>query len=630
MQAENKPQEAENKAVETENKPQEAENKAVETENKPQEAENKAVETENKEEKNVNEDEEKGWQSETTLYHFLIPVIIFAIALALLVYTMQDPASTVQRLEQEAQKEISAQNLEKATQCLKEILEKQPDHYSAHYQLIRLLLAQNKVDLAQYYLDLAIQMYGSLQELLELQASIYQFTNQLDSAEKIYLQLLEYYPNFIVAKADLFILYYQKCDWEKAKQYLVDLETNHRKELMNMSFIFPYTYRYWMMQGMYDKALTFIRWMFQQNLYDFSLHKNCIEVLSFRGELPLARSMYKEQLERSTFKSNDFYRLVYANTLSKKDKVAFLESQNAPDMNLIKELISALSDVGRYEEALKLCEGLQLDTPQDENQQSIWMEHLYYLTGNISNAQTLAESWQMLMDNTQHSRVLLDIALQQKDFEKAQSIFEDIFKKEKEKIKQWSLQVLAYRIAYEKGNFEEVYKIADQMLKESLPGTSVYQKAQLWLAHKEFVNESYEKAQSLFHEIANNAIVEPKLRCQAAIWEGISAYFFNKSHEAIFAQYASFPWENYLLQTEYSDMILMFAGKLEQEKMLEYTKNKMIANDIYYYLGLYQEMQGNLSQALSFYTQSLSSCLGNEFPYWEAQKAQKRIQGTLK
>ena len=638
MQAENNSATEENKSQEPENKIQEPENKAVEPENKPveenksQEPENKIQDNSNKEEKKANEDEEADWQSETTLYHFLIPIIIFAVALALLVYSMQDPASTVQRLEQEAQKEISANNFEKAIQCLKEILEKQPEHYSAHYQLIRLLLAQGQTELAQYYLDIAIQMYGGLQELLELQASIYQFTNQLDAAEKIYLQLLENYPNFIVAKADLFILYYQKYDWEKAKQYLVDLETNHRKELMNMSFIFPYTYRYWMINGTYDKALTYIRWMLQENQYSFSLNKNCIEVLSLRGELPLARNMYKEQMEKTTFKYAEFYALVYANALSKKDKVVFLEDQKAQDIELMlqKELISALSDVGRYEEALKICESLQLDSPEDENQQSLWMEHLYYLTGNISNAQTLAESWQMLMDNTQHSRVLLDIALQQKDFEKAQSIFEDIFKKEKDKIKQWNLQPIAYRIAYEKGNFEEVYKIAEQMTKEALPGTSAYQKAQLWFAHKEFVNESYEKAQSLFHEIANNAIVEPKLRCQAAIWEGISAYFFNKSHQAIFAQYASFPWENYLLETEYSDMILMFAGKLEQEKMLESTKNKLLANDIYYYLGLYQEMQGNLSQALSFYTQSLSSCLGNEFPYWEAQKAQKRIQGLLK
>lgn len=642
MQAENNSATGENKSQETENKIQESENKTVE-ENKPQEAENKPIEekksqeTEDKAQDNSNKEEKKDneetdWQSETTLYHFLIPIIIFAVALALLVYSMQDPASTVQRLEQEAQKEISAQNLEKAIQCLKEILEKQPENYSAHYQLIRLLLAQNQIELAQYYLDLAIQMYGSLQELLELQASIYQFTNQLDAAEKIYLQLLENYPNFIVAKADLFILYYQKYDWEKAKQYLVDLETNHRKELMNMSFIFPYTYRYWMINGIYDKALTYIRWMMQVNQYSFSLHKNCIEVLSLRGELPLARSMYKEQMEHSTFKSAEFYALVYANALSKKDKVAFLENQKAQDIELMlqKELIIALSDVGRYEEALKICESLQLDSPEDENQQSLWKEHLYYLTGNISNAQTLAESWMMLADNTQHSRVLLDIALQQKDFEKAQSIFEDILKKEKDKIKQWNLQTTAYRIAYEKGNFEEVYKIADQMIKEALPGTSAYQKAQLWLAHNEFVNKSYQKAQQLFHNIANNAIVEPKLRCQAAIWEGISAYFFNKSHQAIFAQYASFPWENYLLQTEYSDILSMFAGKLEQEKMLESTKDKLLANDIYYYLGLYQEMQGNLSQALSFYTQSLSSCLGNEFPYWEAQKAQKRIQGQLK
>ena len=195
----------------------------------------------NKPVENFQEEKEKNWQSETTLYHFLVPIIIFAVALAFLVYTMQDPATTVQRLEQEAQQNISQQNFEKAIECLKEILAQQPDNYSAHYQLIRLLLAQSQVEMAQYYLDIAVQTYGNLQELLELQASIYQFTNQLDEAEKIYLQLLEYYPNFIVAKADLFILEYQKYNWEKAKEYLVDLETNHRKELINMPFIFPYT-----------------------------------------------------------------------------------------------------------------------------------------------------------------------------------------------------------------------------------------------------------------------------------------------------------------------------------------------------------------------------------------------------
>jgi len=632
MQEENNTPVENNKPVEN-NTPVEN-NKPVENNtpenNKP--VENSTPVENNKPVENSQEEKEKNWQSETTIYHFLIPIIIFAVALAFLVYTMQDPATTVQRLEQEAQQNISQQNFEKAVECLKEILEKQPEHYSAHYQLIRLLLAQSQVEMAQYYLDIAVKTYGNLQELLELQASIYQFTNQLDVAEKIYLQLLEYYPNFIVAKADLFILEYQRHNWEKAKEYLVDLETNHRKELINMPFIFPYTYRYWMMQGDYKKALTYIRWMLQNNPYDFSLQKSCIEVLSFRGELPLARSMYKEQLERTTFKESIFYTLVYANTLANKDKVSFLESQDSPDIEIIvqKELINSLASVGRYEEALKLCESVQLDTPEDENQQSLWMEHLYYLTGNISNAQTLAESWMMLVDNTQHSRVLLDIALQQKDFEKAQSIFEDLLKKEKDKIKQWDLQIIACRIAYERGNFEEVYKIANEIIKEALPGTSAYQEAQLWLAHKEFVNESYEKAQSLFHDIANNAIVVPKIRCQAAIWEGISAYFFNKSHQAIFSQYASFPWENYLLQSEYSDLLFMFAGKLEQEKMLESSKIKLLANDIYYFLGLYQEMQGNLSQALSFYNQSLSACLGNEFPYWEAQKAQKRIQGTLK
>ncbi|HRU50668.1 MAG TPA: tetratricopeptide repeat protein [Planctomycetota bacterium] len=587
--------------------------------------------------------QKNNWQT------FIVPIAIFFIAVGILVYNMQNSGNNLKLLEEEYQKAIQQEDFGQAIKILCNILKKQPENYSTRYQLIRLYLAQNNAIHAQEQLDICFEKFGQLPELLELKGGIFQLQGKLEEAEKVYIEILEAYPEFLYAKIDLFLLEFQKKNWTKATEYLTNLETEHKNELKMIPFLFQHAYNYYMIQGEYDKALIYLKYILQRQTMNFVAQKNCIEILAIQSKLSFARNMYKEMWTNATSVQKNFFLFLYAKTLPILENIKILQDNVATahpqEKNLFQmELLPLLTQVGKYQEALNICQDIEATTQNEMEQKGMWMAHLYYLSGDYQTAKSITESWIPFATRLIQTFALIHIHLQAHEYDIVRNMIAELKQRDLDVDGSYNVLFLECRTEYEAGNFGKAMEIAKSIYNDAPSGLVSYAQTAMLLGSMKFNQKKYEEAREIFQKLIKNPQRAPEYRIKAALWDGIVAYFQDKTQETVWTEHNKIQWDETITNTVWIKLLASLSNqkitqdiqddnKQQQDDNKQETDitpwlhNKLIANDIYYILGIQQEIQGNFEQAHTYYTNGLHSTIGHEFPYHELQLAQQRIQG---
>ena len=258
---------------------------------------------------------------------------------------------------------------------LYEDLEKHTNKFEYMQKAIALSLHIKDIKNAQKLADRAVEKYPSHQlNLYKLQSYIYLTQSNIDKAIEVTLKAIKQYPNDYELYEIAGSLYFQKKEYEKAKNYY---ESSYSKQknttsLLNLSNIL-YTYL--------DKkvdAISYLETHSRLYKYDPKIYAKLINIYSEQKDYQALANTY-DRMYQHTHK--EYYALkvveIYIQTNKKEDAIKYLQKNNLNNL-LLLDLYKEKKD---YKKAVKLARKLyKKNKDVDLLAQIAMMEYELYIT----------------------------------------------------------------------------------------------------------------------------------------------------------------------------------------------------------------------------------------------------------